>query len=710
MSSATPSQLEPRPPLGRAAVHVLWLAWACAGLALTLGPLGWHLGYFRDTGPGVGPAIVAVLLSLAAAGWLYHRFCPPAWRGRELRLAAALAVVVTLVQEPLALIVVGVWALACYAAGSAALRRLGLGGASAAESLALPTGTGIGLWILALIALGLSGLLDPWLFAALIAGALAAFRSRIPEAWRALRRLDRAWGEVARGSSPLIAVLVAFLPLFLAAMWLAAMAPATATDPISFHMPAARHYLATGELTPLPILPGVYQEGSRRLFSLGHSAAYFYYPQSFEALLTAVWALAGQPAAQLISPLFALLAWLALLAIGRRCGLSRTAAVAGLAAGMTIPVLSWSGAIAKNDSMLTYFELATLLCVIAARDGQPRRRLLLAAFFLGLCFGTKHVALFGAVPLGLLALGRLWRQRARWRLGAAMAAVCLAVGFSWHLRTWLATGNPVFPAGVEYAATALPAVGGMSRTPWLDRISYPWIAHFRGRLTNEGPSDNPLGFYLLFFSASWLLLRRREGSANERDCLVFCALFGVYWIYSWGVVRYGGPLLFLLTLLTAHRVEALADSANRWVRRIAVAAFAYCFSFAALPALLLEINPIQLRYFARQLDRDQYLRAMLSGYASVEFLNARMAPEQDALAVGNCALGYARDPLRFRCIELRGPMSDAKAELIGRVIQASGPEYLVLPTSPTGEALRAAAEQHGLQTVVYQDSAYLVLE
>ena len=372
-------------------------------------------------------------------------------------------------------------------------------------------------------------------------------------------------------------------------------------------------------------------------------------------------------------------------------------------------VMSWSGAIAKNDSMLAYFELAALFAAIAARESSTRRWLLFGAFCLGLAFGTKHTALFGAIPVALLMLNRLRTVRAPWKLALAMAAVFAVAGLSWHARTWAATGNPLFPANVALAGRALPAIGGSTESPWLNRVSYPWIAHFRGRLTNEGPSENPAGFFLLFFGLSWLLLRRRKPSPAERDCLIFCGLFGVYWIYSWGVLRYGAPLLLVLVTLTAQRVEALAQTSGGWARRGVAAALAYCFAFALLPALMLEVNPIQLGYFARRLDREGYVRAMLPGYKSIEYLNAHMANGERALAIGNCAIAYADDPLRFRCMELRGAMPPERAREVIGVVQANAPACLVLPRDAMGEQLTPPAHEAGYVDAVYEDEAYRIL-
>src|SRR5690606_7268513 len=109
----------------------------------------------------------------------------------------------------------------------------------------------------------------------------------------------------------------------------------------------------------------------------------------------------------------------------------------------------------------------------------------------GICFGTKHVALYGAIPVGLLMLARLVRVRRPIRLALLLALVFALSGLSWHYRTWRATGNPLFPATIGFAKAALPVVGGQSRPTVkervINRLTYPWIAHFRGPLTLESP-------------------------------------------------------------------------------------------------------------------------------------------------------------------------------------------------------------------------------
>ena len=56
------------------------------------------------------------------------------------------------------------------------------------------------------------------------------------------------------------------------------------------HLPAARHYAMTGGLEPLPGQP------------------YSFYPQGAETVMAAAYSLGGQPAVQLVHPLFFALA------------------------------------------------------------------------------------------------------------------------------------------------------------------------------------------------------------------------------------------------------------------------------------------------------------------------------------------------------------------------------------------------------------------
>jgi hypothetical protein len=381
----------------------------------------------------------------------------------------------------------------------------------------------------------------------------------------------------------------------------------------------------------------------------------------------------------------------------------------------------WTGAVVKNDSPLAFFELAALYTVLRARrrpDEAARRPaaaapsgwLLLTAFFLGLSFGVKHVALFGAIPLALLLLDELRRRRGAMRLAALMVLVFAASGTFWHVRTFLLTGSPIYPARTDDTSRTVRALDGTRPSRWTVHLLYPWMAHFDGHKVMESPTANPLGFFFVFFAPAWLLARRREPARAERACLFFLALYYLYWAYIWGVLRYALAPAMVLAMLTAGRassVERLSAPAVR-VRLTLSAALAYCFAFALLPSMILCVNAYQFDYLAGRLDQAGYLRAAMADYGAIEFLNSHSAPAEQILAVNNCATAYADDPARFRCVKFHAMLPE-RAQLVGQLVQETKPDYLVLPATPYADPIRTVLAGSPYAERVYEDPAFEVL-
>ncbi len=539
---------------GVGATLVILSAWVLLLLGLTLVPFSRHLDYFSRHGSFYRLAIIFVLVSLAVFSclyaWLRRR---QVWRW-ELRILVGAVVGIALAHSPLAVFVCLWIAAVSYAIGRWVLRRLSLESPPLAE-LSLSIGVGLGAFILILIPIGLVGLYSRVTFLAVMLAPTLIFWRELLDLRLLLVAIDRKWTTCDELRSPLIGVGIAFAPAFALAFLMATLAPSIAYDAMSHHLPAARHYLLGGTLEPLPLLEGAFD--GKFLFFMGHSVAYSYYPQSFEELLTLAMGLGEQPAAQLITPLFFALTVLMAAAIAGLCRCSPPAIVVGIIACISLPFANWVGAIVKNDYALAFFILAALYSVLRALDGG-RGWLLLSAYFLGLSFGVKHVALFGAIPIGLLVLNCLRRQTRRWHLALALAAVFAVSGLFWHARTFALTGNAFYPAGAETAGKSLASVSGSRPSLWTRHVLYPWIAHFDGGEVLESPSANPLGFFLLFFSICWVLTRRRDYSTTDWSILLFVCLYYLYWVYIWGVLRYAIAPIFLVTMMLAARVYVVA--------------------------------------------------------------------------------------------------------------------------------------------------------
>ena len=656
--------------------------------ALVWNPFWFHIDYFTSPGPQFRPAILAILPLLLAFAIFY-----PSIRTKPLRRIEALApasaiALFAVAKEPWAVAVVALMLVSSFSLGSVFRKAIreepGLG----AGDVALLCGLGVGIWIPALTALGVAGLFRPWIFALLLVAPLAVRPRSLSELWRAVGSVWMTWITDDDFGSPLVGVGVLFGSIFLLITAMVALAPSVAYDSIAMHLPEIRHYLAAGRLEPVPGLD------------------YSYFPQGHELILTMAHGLAGQAGAQLAGTLFFGLACGAAYAFARELGASRGAACFGVFIAATIPFIHWTGSVVKNDFTLVLFHLCSFCCLLRLRK-SPRWQLFAAgAFFLGASFAIKHVALFGAIPLGFLYLRHLKRTARPWLTALAMAALFALPTAFWYGRAFVEKGNPVFPAGVILTVAPLPSIGGKSfarATLWL---AYPWIAHFDGRTVFESPSPNPYGFTLYLLFPLWLLTRRKARDADERICIGYLAVYYLYWTYVWGVGRYGMPLLFVYAALIAQRALALHDAGARAIRWSLRTGVAFTSAFAMLVMLIVEVNLPQLRYLAGALDKSGYLKQALVGYASLEFLDGIVRPGERVLSLDNCARAYAPDPSNYICLGVPPRRADQAPGLLAGRLQRERFDYLLLPSTATeGTVVAQLGKQWPLEKIYTDDAS-----
>lgn len=679
----------------------LLIAWVGLFALLMIRPIAGYLDYFAERDARYRWALAGLLVGLALASWLYARLrVRTLWRHEPL-LLSTLGLVLLLVYVPWGLCVVVLLGVSAFVAGRALMSRAGIEFDSVSAELAVCLGAGFGLLIVLLIPLGLAGLYGPVLFAVLLIAPVLVFHRRLGELWGCWTRLNQAWADMPESRSALVGIAVVFIGVFELILLLASVTPTITKDAISYHVPSAQHYLLSGRLEPLPGFDLNFIRGD--VFSLGHATSYSYYPQSFEELLTVTLGLGGWPAMQLTGPLFYLLALFAASAIGGAVGLTRFERVVGLVGAISLPFAHWSGSTIKNDLATAAFQLLALYCVLQARERKPTAWLILASSFLGLSFGVKHIALFGGIPIGLLIAYELWNRRPRWKWIALAVVVFAVCGTFWHARAYYMKGSPIFPANSRVAVSQLRATDRSKPSRSEVYFTYLWIAHFEGGKVIELPMPNPCGLFLAFLAIAWPLSRRRPSSATWALVLYF-ALYYVYWIWVWGVLRYGIAPFFVLTMLTGGRAAALWAKSGR-SQRLTLSTGMTLGLLAALPPMLIcEINPPQMRYLAGMVDRDAYLREANRYYPSIRELALLMKPEETAISVGNCAVAYLGDPVRIHCMEIT---SQRGLQVTIDVLLEHKPDYLIVSERTAEGRLADTIAQLGLQRV-YTDPAYRI--
>lgn len=684
--------------------YTAWLmgAWVALICFISISHLDGYLDYFAERDARFRWGLGVALVTLACASWGYALIRRKGlWRWEPSALLTA-GFTLVIAYEPVGALTVVALGCASYALGRELLARTDLEFDSNSSELALSLGVGLGAIIVVLIPVGLLGFYNAPVFAVVVVAPLVVLRHRLGDLWRNLRQLNSAWGSLKEGRTVPVGIAVFFLAFFELVFLFAAVTPTISRDAISYHVPAAQYYAETGYLQPVPGLD--YKFGRYDLFSQGHADAYSYYPQSYEEILTLALSLGDWAAMQFTEPLFYLLALLAIAATGKAVGLTRFQRLIGVIGAVSLPFAHWSGSTIKNDMAMASFQLLALYCVIESKHRRPAVWLVLTSAFLGLSFGVKHIAIFGGIPIGLMMLWGLFRRSDRWKLLAVTTVVFAMCGTFWHARAYVMKGSPVYPANVRVAVTQFNATDTSEQDRSIAYLTYPWIAHFEGGKVIELPMSTPCGLFIAMLLVAWPLTRRKTPSPTFWPLLIYFGLYYVYWVWVWGVLRYGIAPFLVVALLAGGRAAALWAASSAMNRKILNVALTLGLLGSVAPLLIIEINPPQLRYLAGSLDRDAYWEASNRFYPSVRELNRIMDRDQVAIGVSNCARAYALSPTMLQCLEL-GRMTDRERSQTDELLRGDTWHYLLAPHFAMERGLAPIAAELNLRQM-YSDDIY----
>lgn len=665
-------------PLNRRWITFAWAAWICAIVALVFRPFLRNLAMFRQVDPALYLLILAALGASVAAAAGYHFARHRAfWRWEPIVLPIAFLALCA-IYSPRG-VAMTLWILAAaFAMGRFATEKVGI-----RADLALSTLAGFGIFSVLLFVLGMNHAFYPWVYVLLFTAPLPLFWKYYGQLADELRAMHSGWLDDKDATAPHVSIAVFAAIVFALITAATLLTPAWNGDTVQFHLPLIRVFLAAHALTVPPTIP------------------YGYFPQGFEVLAAGAYALAGQIAAQFVNPAFFCLAILVLYRIARTCGISRSWAVAGVALGVSIPFVHWTGSVTKNDLPLAAYQLAALLCYFRWRETQLFQWMLVSAFFIAMSFDIKHVAIFGAIPWSLACAQALWRQPRRFSRMASLAAVVLAFGLLWQARAFLGTGNPFSPANSREAVQGRQRNSKFRR--YLRAVEAPYGVHFRGKTRRnfQSPTQNPAGIVLLLLAPLWLI-RRAKGTTWRTEAVLwlFVILYYPFWAVESAILRYAIAPVLLLAVLGTARLALFP-------RSLAITAMGAALVFALPVVILIEMAPAQIPFFFRQIDAATFLRRTLPPYGAVEFLSQHATASDSIASVGDWAAAYAPNPANFHLVYFNDQRYQPANAL--KVLHP-GDSYLILPKHANANLaeLEAAVGQDHRLTRVYQDHDFVV--
>ncbi len=656
-------------PAGQWKVFVWW-AWLAIVAVLVAEPFRWEVEYFRlHGGQAYFVAILALLLLLIPVCILYLRWRRGGWYRYELPVIAGGALLLAAIEQPRALGVALLIFLACLAAGLRLARLFGVAFTSNAETVGVGFALGAAALIPVLFILGmLHAYYWPVFLLLLVAPLVFGWRDAL-EGLRAIGRLGRSASHAKVLEHPLFGIGVIFLAVGVLCGTMAALTPTLVLDALKMHLPASETYLARHAFQAVPDL------------------RYSYFPQGFEVLMAAAYALGALPAAQLVTPIFFFAFLLVLFAVAKLCGFDSAGVLCGVAALMVTPFILWDGSQVKNDTELALFQMAALYCCLRWRESDRRGWLLLGGMLLGASFGIKHTAAFGAVPVTLLFLAPLYRKPRGVRMAAMFFLFVLVFGFFWHTRTYLLTGDPLYPRSAEEVLKARRVrYGHISRLRL--RLETPWRIQLNdARIGFESPLRSPMGILLLMFTPLALLIARKQNKSRAA-CWFYIAVCLLLWGARMTTLRYALAPIALLIVLVAAKVKEAYDQdwavAPGLMRFSVAGAFGVALAFGLLGAILVEVVPGQLSLLAWRSSPADYLKSNLPIYAPLDRIG-HLDSHAAVFIIKGCVRAYAPDPVASVC----GSAAGSKGVRTEDLLQGGNFQYVIFPVDYDEDALSA---------------------
>lgn len=481
-----------------------------------------------------------------------------------------------------------------------------------------------------------------------------------------------------------------------------ALAPPTYADSMAYHLSVPEQYVQSGRIFYIPDVQANQPQLMHMLYALG--------------------LLVSDELPILFSYFASVLAALGLYFVGSLL----YAPLAGLIAAAlfyAMPMFTLVSSSGHVETGLVVFVVAAVYCIARWHQTQNVRWMGIAGVCLGFAMGTK---LYGPISLLALAIasplllhGEQQRVVKAWLVPLLLlGAVAVGVAAPWYLKTWIMTGNPLYPAfytlfgGRDWSPHLnaavegkLDAASGAGRS-WLDLLLLPWNLTMNGAAFNAGRGGIGPGF-LALLPAVPLAWRFRHQRKLSLFLLAYVIIFTLIWFFV--IVQRGRhllPALGVLSVLIGGGMAALWSNQQFWARAVVVTglAFPLLFGLGVNGVYNLQFVPVVVGAQAE----DDYLRTKLSFYEDVEWINEHLPTDARIMVLDRSVNYYlevdyfgasplSQAVLDWQQIEDVHQLRERLAELsVTHVLvdmeSLHNRRYAIDPTSPEAEHLSALLE------------------
>ncbi len=491
------------------------------------------------------------------------------------------------------------------------------------------------------------------------------------------RRFDVHRDSVAPPSS-LVAAMIAVAAITLEAVTIYVIAPEVNYDSVYYHLTLARDFAASAGT---PSIPELWTSNT---------------PILPHVVFAAGTALSTLDAPKVIHFSVGLAVLAAVVAIAMRLRGGRAGALAAIL-WLASPLVLWEMASAYTDLFIVLWTLGATLTTLMWIQTRRQAYALACGVCIGFGFGVKISMVYVAFPLAMALLVMYIRSRKDLLTWLGSAGIAIGVGAPWYVRSFVLTGNPVFPFynGVFRSPLWEPvnesfnfAGFGMGQGA-LDLLLLPWRLTLNTSHFVES-ADGSLGLLPLLIAAGGVVALVRR--ARPVLFLASIVLFGT--IVWFGTVQYARYLLPTLAIGAAVVAASLVDLLDAPAVPVRVASRIASLSIAvlALPAfvgLMWNVpGSVPWRVDLGITDRPTYLREALRQYRAYEWIDSNIP---DAASVRFLGIGLSDWPIAYgpphifighQTVEgKRVLLAPTEAEVM-RQLSANGFRYLIIDEFP----------------------------
>lgn len=439
-----------------------------------------------------------------------------------------------------------------------------------------------------------------------------------------------------KGATDLAGKVAFGLILFVLTLTLiSAVAPPTAKDTLLYHFAVPKNFIASGGNAVIE----------------GNIASYL----ALGTEMHVVWAMllgnltsfrAGEVAAGITIFAFFPLLLLAIYGWARELGLEKTWAMMAALLVATIPT-------AYHVAANSYIDLALALYITLAIHAVGRwwrslqsEWLFYAALLLGAALASKLTTVFAVIALGLVVLLRARSAKNEevespnsvLLKGLAALVVAGILASPWYLRTWAATGSPIFPFYMNFWNGTAPGwdaqrsvlfqiinarYGGDPKSA-IDYLIAPFTVSLRAQPELPEFFDGVLGVAFLFGVPLIIWAYRRYGLKPELNiALIASGVLFVFWLFTSQQLRYLLPIFPSLAVAICFSAYLISQE-SKTLRQglMVILLFISVVTGSVTLAWFAQKNPLAVAFGGE--SREDYLTRRIDYYPYYQIVNTEL--------------------------------------------------------------------------------------